>query len=63
MRSLPAAFGQEMITLFQVHGTLIYMDEARKPIGYDDVHTKIRMACEHFERTGLGADYVNQFIR
>ena len=48
---------------FQVHGTLIYMDEARKPIGYDDVHTKIRLACEHFERTGLGADYVNQFIR
>jgi len=32
----------EMITLFQVHGTLIYMDETRKPIGYDDVHTKLR---------------------
>ena len=53
----------EMITLFHVRGTLIYMDEARKPIGYDDVHTKIRLACEHFERTGLGADFVNQFIR
>src|SRR6185369_6204214 len=53
----------QMITLFQVHGTLIYMDETRKPIGYDDVHTKLRLACEHFERTGLGADYVNQFIR
>ena len=53
----------QMITLFQVHGTLIYMDETRKPIGYDDVHTKLRLACEHFERTGLGAEYVNQFIR
>jgi 2,4'-dihydroxyacetophenone dioxygenase len=53
----------EMITLFHVRGTLIYMDQKNTPIGYDDVHSKLRLAREHFDRVGLGADYVEQFIR
>lgn len=53
----------EMITLFHVVGTLIYMDENNKQVGYDDVHTKLDMARTHFEEVGLGADYVDQFIR
>jgi hypothetical protein len=36
------------------------MDEARKPIGYDDVHTKIRLACEHFERMAW-AQIINSY--
>lgn len=54
---------EEMITLFHVTGALIYMDENRKPIGYDDVHTKLQLARNHFEATGLGAKYADQFVR
>ena len=53
----------EMITLFHVCGALIYFDEADRPVGHDDVHTKIALCRDHFERVGLGADYVEQFIR
>ena len=30
---------EEMITLFHVCGTLLYMDENGKTVGYDVVHT------------------------
>ncbi len=53
----------EMITLFQVQGALIYMDEAGNQIGFDDVHSKIALARNHFEACGLGAEFVDQFIR
>ncbi len=53
----------EMITLFQVQGALIYMDAGGNTIGFDDVHSKIALARNHFIETGLGADYVDQFIR
>lgn len=54
---------EEMITLFHVSGALIYFDENDRPCGYDDVHTKIDMCRKHFIETGLGEDYVSQFIR
>ena len=54
---------EEMITLFHVCGALIYYDEAGKPCGHDDVHTKIEMCKRHFAEVGLGADFVRQFIR
>lgn len=54
---------EEMITLFHVQGTLIYMDDAGKTVGYDDVHTKLNMAQKYYEKIGLGADYVEQFVR
>ena len=55
--------GQEMQTLFHVLGALIYVDENGKAIGYDDVHTKIALCRRHFAQAGLGADYVDQFVR
>lgn len=54
---------EEMITLFQVHGTLLYMDDDGNTVGYDDVHTKLKMAEKHFVKVGLGADFVKQFVR
>ena len=54
---------EEMITLFRVFGALVYYDEDDNPVGHDDVHTKIEMCRAHFEKTGLGSDYVKQFIR
>ena len=53
----------EMITLFHVVGALVYYDENDRLIQHDDVHTKIELCRAHFERVGLGADYVKQFIR
>ena len=54
---------EEMITLFFISGALIYTDEAGHPVGYDDVHTKIAMCRRHYEQVGLGAEFVEQFIR
>ena len=52
-----------MITLFHVSGALIYYDEQDRPVGHDDVHTKIEMCRRYYDEVGLGADFVNQFIR
>ena len=52
-----------MITLFHVVGALVHYDENDRPIQHDDVHTKIDLCRAHFERVGLGAVYVKQFIR
>lgn len=54
---------EEMITYFQVNGIMYYVDPWGKGNGYEDVFTKIEMCKKHFEDVGLGADYVNQFIR
>ena len=53
----------EMITLFNVNGAMIYVDEQGNTIGYEDVHTKIDMCRKHYAAVGLGADYVDRFIR
>ncbi len=53
----------EMITYFQVNGAMIYVDPDGKAVGYDDVFTKIELCRNHYENIGLGADFVNQFIR
>ena len=52
-----------MITFFQVTGSLHYVDEAGKAIGFDDVFTRIDLARAHYEEVGLGADYVRNFVR
>ena len=54
---------EEMITLCHVQGTLLYMDDDGNTVGYDDVHTKIELCRTHFDKVGLGADYVEQFVR
>ena len=58
-----AAESQEMITFFNIRGAMIYVDEQGKITGYEDVFTKIALCRKHFIDTGLGADYVDQFIR
>ena len=54
---------EEMITLFHVTGALVYCDENGKVVGAEDVFTKLDMAKKHYEKVGLGADYVLQFVR
>lgn len=52
----------EMVTLFQVNGSLMYVDPHGVSTGYDDVFTCIDMARAHYAAVGLGAHYVDQFI-
>ena len=53
----------EMITLFQVNGIMLYVDPDGRALGYEDVFSKIAMCRTHYEACGLGADYVERFIR
>jgi 2,4'-dihydroxyacetophenone dioxygenase len=53
----------EMITFFNVTGAMIYVDAEGRQTGYEDVWTKIQMCRAHYENVGLGADFVDQFIR
>ena len=54
---------EEMITFFHVTGSLHYVDEGGKAVGFDDVFTRIDLARTHYEAIGLGADYVRNFVR
>ncbi len=53
----------EMITLFQVNGIMLYVDPDGNALGYEDVFTKITMCRKHYQACGLGAEYVERFIR
>lgn len=53
----------EMMTLFQVNGSLMYVDPQGVSTGYDDVFTRLDKARAHYAAVGLGADYVEQFRR
>lgn len=53
----------EMITFFNITGAMAYVDENGVQTGYEDTFTKIDMCRAHYEKVGLGADYVNQFVR
>jgi quercetin dioxygenase-like cupin family protein len=54
---------EEMITYFLVNGVMYYCDPYGNHTGYEDVFTKIDMCRKHYASNGLGADYVDQFIR
>lgn len=54
---------EEMLTFFNILGAMIYLDEEGTQVGYEDVFTKIDMCRAHYERNGLGVEYVDQFIR
>ena len=53
----------EMITLFQVTGSLMYVDPQGASTGYDDVFTRLDKARAHYAAVGLGEAFVEQFIR
>ena len=53
----------EMITFFNIAGAMIYVDEQGRQTGYEDVFTKLEMCRAHYETVGLGATYVDQFVR
>jgi hypothetical protein len=53
----------EMITLFNIHGAMVYVDEAGRTSGYEDAFNKLEMCRRHYTEVGLGTDYVDQFIR
>ena len=53
----------EMITLFHVTGSLLYCDVEGNVVGADDVFTKLELAKKHYERVGLGENFVQQFVR
>ena len=54
---------EEMITFFNITGSMVYLNTANEHVGYEDVFTKIDMCRAHYEACGLGADYVDQFVR
>ena len=53
----------EMVTLFNVSGALLYCDENGDVTRAEDVFDKLAMAKAHYERVGLGAGYVDKFVR
>jgi 2,4'-dihydroxyacetophenone dioxygenase len=53
----------EMITFFHIAGAMVYVDDQGRQTGYEDVFTKIEMCRRHYIEVGLGADYVQTFIR
>lgn len=53
----------EMITFFNISGAMIYLDADGRQIGYEDVFTKLEMCRTHYASVGLGADYVDRFVR
>ena len=58
-----AVGAQEMITFFNIHGAMVYVDDQGRHTGYEDVFTKIEMCRKHYVELGLGAEYVDQFVR
>lgn len=54
---------EEMVTFFNISGAMIYLDEDGVQIDYEDVFTKIDKCRAHYDKVGLGADFVSQFIR
>ena len=54
---------EEMITLFHVTGAYIYVDPDSNAVGVEDVFAKLEAARKHYEAVGLGAEYVDRFVR
>lgn len=52
-----------MRVFFVVTGPLIWIDEEGETIGHFDVHDYIKLAKEHYEEVGIGADFVETLYR
>jgi len=44
-------------------GALLYCDRGGKVVGAEDVFSKLKLAQEHYEAVGLGARFVERFVR
>ncbi len=53
----------EMLTFFYIGGPTLYVDDDDNVVHVEDNFGLIEMAREHFDKVGLGADYVNNFLR
>ncbi|WP_037365992.1 2,4'-dihydroxyacetophenone dioxygenase family protein [Nakamurella lactea] len=53
----------EMVTFFNISGAMVYVDEEGRQTGYEDAFTKIQLCRDYYDSNGLGASYVDQFIR
>jgi 2,4'-dihydroxyacetophenone dioxygenase len=58
-----AVGAQEMITFFNIHGAMIYLDDKGAVTGYEDVFSKIEMCRKHYAGCGLGEKFVDQYVR
>jgi len=52
-----------MITFFNISGCMYYVDAQGQNTGFEDVFTKIDMCRDYYVKAGLGADYIDQFVR
>jgi 2,4'-dihydroxyacetophenone dioxygenase len=52
-----------MKIFFNVTGPLIWLDENGEAEGHFDVHDYIAISKEHYEKVGLGADYIEGLFR
>lgn len=53
----------EMTTLFQVSGALIYIDEDGTTVGFDDAFRRLEITRDYYASIGLDDSYVEQFLR
>lgn len=54
---------EETMSIFQCNGAVLYLDDDDNVIDYDDVYTVIEQCRAHYEKVGIGADYVDTLIR
>jgi quercetin dioxygenase-like cupin family protein len=55
---------EEMVALFHVTGSLLYVSEENGQItGFDDVFSKLEKARDWYEQCGLGREYADRLIR
>lgn len=46
-----------------IAGAMIYLDAEGRQTGYEEVFSKIGLCRRHYAEAGLGAQYVDQFVR
>ena len=54
---------EPMRVTFNVTGPLIWLDEDGQPSGHFDVFDYIKLCRDHYEKVGLGADYIDRLFR
>jgi quercetin dioxygenase-like cupin family protein len=53
----------EMRTLFHVSGAYIYVDVEGRPVGVEDVFSKLEATRRHWVANGIGSDAVEAIVR